>query len=175
MSDAIGGTVNVMLVAIFMVIVSGYMAFNVSYVKAFKVKNRIIDLVEQYEGNCNPTVKNKCTQKIEEYMTEIGYNTPVGANTGKWCSESAGLSTAAATGSAATSAGGCCDRNRGYCIGEVRVQNKKVSGGKLVGDTKSYYRFLTHVNIDIPIVNKIMPNMKVFQVTGETKVIKTAG
>ena len=49
MRDAIGGVVNVAFIAVFLVIVSGYLAFSVSYNKAFKVKNKIISILEQYE------------------------------------------------------------------------------------------------------------------------------
>ena len=68
MSDAIGGTVNVMLVAIFMVIVSGYMAFNVSYVKAFKVKNEATSIIEKYEGMTTQGLNH-----IGIYLLNSGY------------------------------------------------------------------------------------------------------
>ena len=42
MRDAIGGVVNITIIVTFLVIVSGYLAFNVNYTKAFRVKNKII-------------------------------------------------------------------------------------------------------------------------------------
>ena len=42
MRDAFGGIVNIAIIVVFMTIVSGYLAFNVSYTKAFKVKNYFI-------------------------------------------------------------------------------------------------------------------------------------
>lgn len=151
MRDAVGGVVNIVLISLFMVVIAGYMAFNVSYVKAFKVKNKIIDLVEQYEGRCMPD-DAKCTSLIEDYMTKVGYNTPVIKPNG-YCSE----------------ARDCCNEQKGYCIDMVRV-NEGESGG--TADEKAYYKVLTQVNIDIPIINNVMPHMKVFQVTGDTKVMK---
>ncbi len=147
MRDAIGGVVNIFLISLFMVVISGYMAFNVSYVKAFKVKNKIINLVEQYEGNC--PINSKCSQKIEEYMTKIGYNTRVEVK--DFCPDRKE----------------CCRKDRGYCITSVDVTPPNSTG-----DKKAYYKVLTQVNIDIPIINNVMPHMKVFQVTGDTKVIK---
>ena len=42
MRDAIGGSVNLVIIVVFMLLVSGYLAFNINYTKAFKVKNKII-------------------------------------------------------------------------------------------------------------------------------------
>ncbi len=155
MSDAVGGTVNIVLIAVFMVLVSGYMAFNVSYVKAFKVKNRIIDLIEQYEGNCKPgDGTNKCTKYIHSYMNEIGYNTKI-----------------------MTKSGYKCDTLKGYCIKEVKSPESVSSSSKTKtsGDTKYYYKVITQVNIDIPIMNSLMPYLSVFQVTGESQSITKRG
>ncbi len=159
MRDAIGGTVNIVIIAVFMVLVSGYMAFNVSYVKAFKVKNRIIDLVEQYEGNCSPSdPSNVCTKKILSYMNDIGYNTRIAVNPGNFC----------ATGKV------CCNSDRGFCINEKIVEKGtgKSGGTQTDGDTRAYYQVLTQVTIDIPVIRNLMPHMSIFQVTGETKTIK---
>ena len=43
MRDALGGTVVLVIIVVFIVIVSGYMAFNVNYTKAFRIKNKIVD------------------------------------------------------------------------------------------------------------------------------------
>lgn len=69
MRDAIGGVVNVAFIAVFLVIVSGYLAFSVSYNKAFKVKNKIISVLEEYEYY-NSVSKGF----IDEYLKNIGYN-----------------------------------------------------------------------------------------------------
>lgn len=69
MRDAIGGVVNVTVIAVFMLIVSGYLAFSVSYNKAFKVKNKIISVLEQYEY-----YNNTSQVLIDEYLKNIGYN-----------------------------------------------------------------------------------------------------
>ena len=50
MRDAFGGIVNIVLVAIFLVIVSGILGLVVNYTKAFRMKNTVISAIEQYEG-----------------------------------------------------------------------------------------------------------------------------
>ena len=42
MRDAFGGIVNISMIVVFLVVVSGYLAFNVTYTKAFRMKNKII-------------------------------------------------------------------------------------------------------------------------------------
>ena len=42
MRDALGGVVNLAMIVVFLVLVCGYLAFNVNYTKAFRVKNYII-------------------------------------------------------------------------------------------------------------------------------------
>ena len=74
MRDAFGGLLNIVIIVVFMTLVSGYLAFNVSYAKAFKVKNKIISTIENYNANCdfnNP--ENECYIDVSEYEHTIGY------------------------------------------------------------------------------------------------------
>ena len=64
MRDAVGGVVNLVIIVVFLVIVSGYLAFNVNYTKAFRVKNKIISTIEEYEG-----INGKSLDKINRLMT----------------------------------------------------------------------------------------------------------
>lgn len=70
MRDSIGGVVSIMFIGVFLLIVSGYLALSVSYNKAFRVKNKIIKILEQKE-DFNEDAK----KEIEEQMKAIGYNT----------------------------------------------------------------------------------------------------
>lgn len=150
MRDAFGGVVNMVIIVVFLVIVSGYLAFNVNYTKAFRVKNKIITTIEQYEGNCS-SINGACDQAITSYMREIGYSIQSGF-----------------------SLDGYNCRN-GYCIQEVNAENNEDPSIVLEGSDKVYYKVVTVIYIDIPIINKIMPNLKMFQVSGTTKVIKKTG
>ncbi len=77
MRDAFGGIVNIVIIVVFLVIVSGYMAYTVNYTKAFRVKNKIISTFEQYEDACatggSPS-SNSCNKVIADYMKQVGYS-----------------------------------------------------------------------------------------------------
>lgn len=152
MRDALGGLVNIVIIIVFLVIVSGYLAFNVNYTKAFRVKNKIISAIEQYEGNCN-TDQGACSKAITDYMKSIGYSVPQTINL--------------------QDQGYICPRNAGYCIKEINAENNTDPAIVLENNEgKVYYQVVTVIYIDIPIINRIMPNLKMFQVTGTTKVFK---
>ncbi len=70
MRDAIGGSVTIVIISVFIVIVLAYLAFNVNYTKAFRMKDKIITVYEEYNGNC----QSACQNKIVSYAHDIGYN-----------------------------------------------------------------------------------------------------
>ena len=72
MRASIGGIVNLFLITLFIVIISSLLLFNVSYAKAFRVKNKIITTYEQYEGNCSN--QTACQAEIKSYEDRLGYN-----------------------------------------------------------------------------------------------------
>ena len=63
MRDALGGTVTISIIVIFIVFSLGYMAFNVNYTKAFRMKDKIVAMYEKYNGSCG----TDCEQEILEY------------------------------------------------------------------------------------------------------------
>lgn len=144
MRDAFGGIVNITMIVVFLVVVSGYLAFNVTYTKAFRMKNKIITTLEQYEGNCE--VGSVCYNSIEEYANSIGYNLDVN--------------------DATPSTGGVCSK-KGYCFIK---QNASNSGG-INDNNKIYFKVTTKIVIQIPIINKVMENMDAFTLSGNTKLI----
>ena len=137
MKDAFGGILNLVLITLFLLIVSGILAMTVNYTKAFKMKNIVISAIEQYEGyGCFDTSGDTaCTDKIKEGAKGIGYH-PVDVN----CN---GLNPA----------------------GEYFCYEQKDST-----NNKTYYTIVTQVDINIPIVNKIM-GLSFFQVHGDTRYI----
>ncbi len=149
MRDAFGGVVNLVIIVVFLVLVSGYLAFNVNYTKAFRVKNKIISTFEQYEGQCDvdTTAPNTCNGEIKAYMDSLGYNAPY------FNLESEGYT---------------C--RYGYCYKRVDVAKPASSS---TADTKqrAYFKIVTQINVDIPIINKILPGLKIFQISGDTKPI----
>lgn len=144
MRDALGGVVNIQFILIFIVLVSGYLAFSVNYTKAFRAKNKIIDVYESYEGNLkNPGAE----EKISSYLKKIGYRpatqyvTAANADCDK-CDCSSGL----------------------YCIQNVEVDSESAL-------QKTYAEVTTFISIDIPIINHILPHVDFFKVKGSTKTV----
>jgi hypothetical protein len=159
MRDAFGGVANLAIIIVFLTLVSGYLALNVNYTKAFRVKNKIISTIEEYEGNCKIEATNPCHLKIQDYMNSLGYNAPyldIKNGTGKNVDESENQNE------------WDCGNGAGYCIKEVPINDISVGNAE---DTKkrSYFKVVTQINIDIPIVNRILP--KIFEVRGDTKPI----
>ena len=108
------------------------------------VKNYIITSLEQYEGNCKSGTA--CSNKIQAYIKQVGYSAPDFHLEDDYI----------------------C--NYGYCYKEFKVSKET---GDAVSESKEqvYYRVVTQINIDIPIINKIMPGLKIFQISGNTKLI----
>lgn len=152
MRDALGGLVNIAIIVVFLVIVSGYLAFNVNYTKAFRVKNKIISTIENMEGlqDFNDPTKSQ----VKAFESSIGYDVSI--------PKSSSLPTVP--------------------IGESKWKEYKEYGcyirevadetGASGATKKKYYEVITFVTVDIPIIKKIMPQFPFFQVRGATKSIK---
>ena len=148
MKEAIGGTMTIYIIIVFLLLINGYLAFSVNYTKAFRVKNEIISLIEQHEGHTADA-----ESAIQGYLNQVHYtdiSDDYFNNVGN---------------------GYTCYRGKGYCI---KINNV---GSGSIDDTfrGTYYSVITFVQIDIPILNKIFPLMNVFQVKGETKMIYSSG
>ena len=159
MRDAVGGIVNISLIATFIAIISGYLAFNVSYTKAFRMKNRVITTIEQYDGVCD----EKCMDDIKTYANKIGYKMPEGQQAS--CDDSDDLEA------------NTVDTKYNVCEPNIGYKAEAISAGE-TGETedtfsypKRYFRVTTHIIIDIPVLNRVMPNLHILDVTGNTKII----
>ena len=56
--------------------------------------------------------------------------------------------------------------NDSYCIKRIEAET---DAGNVDLKKKVYYKVTTAIVIDIPIINKIMPQLSIFQVSGTTK------
>ncbi len=70
MREGIGSVFLYNLIIIFIVLIFAFLAATLSYYKAFKVNNRIISIIEKYEG-----YNTKARTNISETLTTIGYTT----------------------------------------------------------------------------------------------------
>jgi hypothetical protein len=143
MRDAMGGSVALVIIVVFIVIALGYMAFNVNYTKAFRMKNKIISVYEDYDGNC----LSDCRSAIKEYSKTIGYS----------------------SGNNMNCPAGYRNSDNLYCYKKMENLNVTNNDG-VINDTRkrSYYRVITKINVEIPIINNIL-DLKIFYITGDTK------
>jgi len=141
MRDALGGSVALVIIVVFIVVALGYMAFNVNYTKAFRMKNKVISVYEDYDGEC----LGDCNEVIKKYATTIGY-----------------LSADIVCPS------GFQNVDDLYCIKKIEVHPKSSEEEINELSNRSYYRVITKINIDIPVIKNIF-NLRYFQITGDTK------
>lgn len=73
MRDAFGGAFMIKIILIFLGLYIVFMALALNYAKAFRVKNQIINYIEQYEGY------EKAEGAIKEYITQVSYYVPITA------------------------------------------------------------------------------------------------
>ncbi len=132
MRDAFGGTFMIKLMLIFIAIYVTFIAVALNYAKAFRVKNKIIDIIEQNEGlnNCVDTSEGSVIDQINTYLNSISYyvsldnknaNVIAGKNCTQYCS------------------------SRGYCIEKTENTTSKTEN-----IISSYYTVTTYINIDFP-------------------------
>lgn len=145
MREAIGGTWLMTIVLIFVVLFSGFLAFGVNYSKAFKVKNEIIDIIEENEGieENNGMIKDVVSNQIETYLSNIGYGT---TDNNSICEryDSTGIS----------DGGKSIVKENNYCV--VRMTSDQ---------NRPYYRVTTFVIIELPFFSGAFT----IPVSGETK------
>lgn len=154
MREAIGGAMSLQIIMIVLIVMNCYLAFSVNYTKAFRTKNEIRSIIEKNEGfTCS------AAKQINEYMLETNYN--VSEQYMNWC------------------------RSNGYEVAELsngsfcyRYNKVDVSGTADQSNTYkgSYYTVVTFVNLDLPLVNRILPFAgNIFAVKGETALIYSSG
>ena len=142
MKDAFGGILNIAFIAIFLMLVSGILGLVVNYTKAFKMKNIVISTIEQYEG-ASGCFSNEDSGCRGKMMSEA---------------KNIGYSPSSLQ----------CPTTKGYVKSNDLFCYKRIdsdSGRNYV------YSIITQVDINIPIINKIM-GLSIFQVHGDTRAIK---
>ena len=147
MRDALGGTVSLFIISVFIVLALGYLAFNVNYTKAFRMKDKIISVYEKNEG-CREY--SKCQKEIDDYARSIGYM-PDNISCGDDFSNVSG------------------NGGKLFCV-KGRLVNKP-SGGVFDQKPKCSYKVVTKINISIPIIDSLL-DIDVFKVKGDTKAIE---
>lgn len=147
MRDAVGGSFMIKLILVFLAVYIIFMAAALNYAKAFRVKNRVMDIIEQNEGmeeadfnNLSGTNNSGVAGRINEYLNTVSYNVSL-------------------TEKNKENKGVCFDK--GYCI-------EKVESTNIAGVYNTYYKVTTFVKIEFPFLkmNFTIP------ITGETRKIE---
>lgn len=147
MRDAVGGTFMIKLILVFLAVYIIFMGVALNYAKAFRVKNRVMDIIEQNEGmeesdfkNLSGTNNVGVTGKINEYLNEVSYNVILSDKNKE-------------------NRGTCFDK--GFCIDITEKEN-------LSGVISTYYKVTTFVKIEFPFFNLSFT----IPITGETRKIE---
>ena len=148
MRESIGGTWLLGFVVLFIVLFSGYLAVSINYTKAFKVKNQIINLIEQNEGFRTSSFANianasdselsnsdRTEDQIYQYIKGIGYATT-------------SISEASCNGYGNYYTGG-------YCVRRICTANGV------------YYKVTSFIKFELPLIWTSFT----IPITGETKTI----
>ena len=154
MRDAMGGSVTIVIVVVFIVVALGYMAFNVNYTKAFRMKDKIISLYNDYNGEC--TQNTNCQNEIKKYAEQIGYQ----GYKFETCPSGFDLSTSGLY---------CYKKSTGITSSLEEVDINENSPG-IVNPKANYYSYtiVTRINVQLPIVNKFL-SFRFLDISGDTR------
>lgn len=73
MRDAFGGAFSIKLMLIFLMLYVSFICVAINYARAFRVKNEIINIIEQYEGY-NTKNQSAVDEAINQYLFGTGYH-----------------------------------------------------------------------------------------------------
>ena len=132
MRDAVGGTFMIYVFLIFLAVYITFVAVAFNYARAFRVKNKVIDIIEQSEGieDYNNISNESVLGQINTYLNEVSYRVNgINENT-KHCTGYDHV-----------------DTERGYCI------SRESSVSDIDGGTASYYKVVTFIRLEIPFMD----------------------
>lgn len=155
MRESIGATWIFSICLTFIVIFTAYLAISVNYAKAFRIKNHIINMIEENEG-----YKDDSQQKISDYLVSQGYiaRGECPATIKNEDGEEADWSSPLCINSYATTDGKC-----NACIYRLAVHSSTDG----IDACKAYYKVVTFFNFDLPVINVLTQ----FKVKGDSKLI----
>lgn len=146
MREAIGNTFVLNFVLVFVALFIFFFIGTMTYTKAFKVKNKIVDTIEIYDGEISTsaeTLNKDFETEVNEKLSEIGYR----ISTNNTCDTDGRFEGSTELKKSGTS-------NYRYCI-------YKFSTSK-----GNYYGVVAYIYFEVPIIGAKLE----FPVYGETKV-----
>ena len=182
MRESIGGTWLFGIVITFIALFSSFLAYSISYTRAFNMKSEILNIIERDEGYyvsssdvlsmteeqliaaSNNNAEDRNTEaKIFYFIKKYGYNYTSAMNIP--CSK---VGHPDVVGSVETMKDG------GYCLTRIcplLEEDKNVTNGTssiIPGtDAKSYYKVTTFIAVTIPVINITLR----VPITGETRTL----
>ena len=130
MRDSVGGTFMIYVLLIFLAIYITFVAVAFNYARAFRVKNKVIDIIEQNEGMSDADFNNLSGKnsvgvagQINEYLNSVSYYINLTDNN-------------------KNGRGTCFER--GYCVSEYSTKVDEM--------TAKYYKVTTFVRLEIPFL-----------------------
>ena len=144
MRDAFGGTFLMYLIIIFITIFVTFMAETLKFVQAYRVKNVIVNYIEQYEG-FNETVIAKLEDEKDGYLAKASYNAKKAVTAKEKIPTKAGEE--------------YCSKTYGYCV------KMKYSDAN-----QAYYQVSTYISLDFTKV-LFMQKPITIPIKGETRFV----
>lgn len=148
MRDAFGGAFSIKLMLIFLMLYVSFICVALNYARAFRVKNRIINIIEQNEGYGYDSSNDvKVNEDINTYLGNAGYHVSYGDlndGTSSCSSDFIGFS-----------------KGHGYCIVEI----KDPYNGNI------HYLVETYMLFRIPIIDTFTGLNFPIRVAGETRIV----
>lgn len=152
MRDAFGGAFMIKLFLVFIIIYVSFTALALNYAKAFKVKNKVVEYIEQNEivdfQNMPANVRNAMELFFEQEMLgNMNYKSELS----------------------------CEGTNVVYCRDGIRIERV----GKGINTAGAYYRVTTSFGWTIPFINKLIElsggsgdvAFGTWEISGETRLI----
>lgn len=160
MKEAIGGMYTFQALFIFIVLVCGILLFSFNYVKSFKVKNDLINVIEQYEG-----FSEDAASKANLVMRQYEYSFAVDDPYVNYCRNHFDDAYVLEYGG----------RSYVFCVScnLVDAEGGTTSTAKYKG---ARYTVGTFVNVEIPLLRNLFEATGSFlTVTGSTDLIYSSG
>lgn len=167
MRESIGGALLLNIVIVIVGIISAFLIGSIAYSKAFKAKNRVIAVIDEYNGVCDfDNYNDECANKINDELKDMGYSSNISAECKKgvynsYINDSTGVKD--------ISAKYLGDNGLKYCVYEFTLCDvTRINGLSQCMDSSNeyhYYKVITFMHFDIPLISQFLE----FSVSGDTR------
>lgn len=156
MKEAIANAGVFNLVIMFVIILLAFFIGSLSYSKAFKVKNKIVEEIEKDQGYTMGT-DDSTESRVEDWIKSIGYRQNTGDSRNSDVCKSSVSGNGGNDGTLINTTG-----DYQYCVYEFNTCTEKSDKAKC----GKYYRVITYMYFDVPIISSLIK----IPVNGETMI-----